>query len=151
MSDPSESKGFKVKDRRRFDAEGNVRDDRDEPSSPPPAVASAPQPRAQPAQQAQARPGPTPSGASRPSAPRAGIGFGEFILSLGTNAAVLLGGEDPERVTSKADLGAAAQYIDIIQMLKEKTSGNLQPDEIRLIDTLLYDLQMRYLEVMKAQ
>jgi hypothetical protein len=148
MSDAEESKGFKVKDRRRFDAEGNVRDDRDEPSTPPPATV----PQNGPAPQAQSqKAGPAPSAGSRPAAQRSGIGFGEFILSLGTNAAVLLGGEDPDRIANKADLGAAAQYIDIIQMLKEKTAGNLQPDEIRLIDTLLYDLQMRYLEVMKGQ
>ncbi|MBK6685578.1 MAG: DUF1844 domain-containing protein [Deltaproteobacteria bacterium] len=63
---------------------------------------------------------------------------------------MLLGGEDPERVASKSDLGAAAQYIDILRMLKEKTQDNLDTEETRLLDTLLYDLQMRYLEVMKA-
>lgn len=135
-----DNKGFKVKDRRRFDAEGNVRDDAEPQSSPPPNPSPPPSP---------TPPGQRPSGASRAARP-GGIGFGEFVLSLGTNAAVLLGGEDPERVASKADLGAAAQYIDILRMLKEKTQDNLDTEETRLLDTLLYDLQMRYLEVMKA-
>lgn len=141
----SEEKGFKVKDRRRFDAEGNVRDDA-EPAPPAAAAApSAPPPKATPGSQGQ-----SPSMGSRPAPRQGGIGFGEFVLSLGTNAAVLLGGDDPERVASKADLGAAAQYIDILRMLKEKTRDNLEAEETHLLDTLLYDLQMRYLEVMKS-
>lgn len=139
-----DNKSFKVKDRRRFDAEGNARDDA-EPTSAAPSNLSPGQNAGAPAP----APGPRPSGGSRPARPT-GIGFGEFVLSLGTNAAVLLGGEDPERVASKADLGAAAQYIDILRMLKEKTRDNLDTEETRLLDTLLYDLQMRYLEVMKG-
>lgn len=79
------------------------------------------------------------------------IGFSEFILSIGTNAAMLLGGDDDELVPSAADLAQASQHIDIISMLKEKTAGNLDAEEKNLVDALLYDLRMKYLEVANAQ
>ena len=36
--------------------------------------------------------------------------------------------------------------IDILAMLQEKTSGNLSADETQLVETLLYELRMRYVE-----
>jgi hypothetical protein len=76
------------------------------------------------------------------------IAFSEFVLSIATNAIVHLGGdESPERVAPAIDLAQAAQYIDILMMLKDKTKGNLEKREEMLIDSLLYDLRMKYLEV----
>jgi hypothetical protein len=85
--------------------------------------------------------------------PESKIAFSEFVLSIATNAIVHLGGDDsqPERVSNAADLAQAAQYIDILVMLKEKTKGNLEKREEALIDSLLYDLRMRYLEVAGQQ
>jgi hypothetical protein len=79
------------------------------------------------------------------------ITFSEFLLSLGTNAAMLLGGDDDLTVPSAADLAQASQHIDIIAMLKDKTAGNLDKEESNLVDALLYDLRMKYLEVASAQ
>lgn len=79
------------------------------------------------------------------------ITFSEFILSMGTNAAMLLGGDDGVSIPSAADLAQASQHIDIITMLKDKTAGNLDKEEQSLIDALLYDLRMKYLEVASAQ
>lgn len=79
------------------------------------------------------------------------LGFSEFVLSIGTNALEYLGHEKDELLPSAADLAQAAQFIDIIAMLKEKTAGNLDPDEQSLIDALLYDLRMKYLEVANAR
>jgi hypothetical protein len=74
--------------------------------------------------------------------------FSDFLLSMATNALVHMGGEDaPDRVDAAVDLTQAAQWIDILLMIKEKTKGNLEPDEQALIDSLLYDLRMKYLEV----
>jgi hypothetical protein len=77
------------------------------------------------------------------------IAFSEFVLSIATNAIVHLGGDEspPERVSPAIDLAQAAQYIDILMMLKDKTKGNLEKQEEMLIDSLLYDLRMKYLEV----
>ena len=80
-----------------------------------------------------------------------GITFAEFIMSLGANAAAMLGPDEDERVTGRVDLVQAAQHIDILRMLKRKTEGNLEEDEGRLLETLIYDLQIRYLEVSKRQ
>lgn len=44
------------------------------------------------------------------------------------------------------DLHQAKITIDMIGMIKEKTSGNLTPDEQRLIDTILTELQMNYVD-----
>lgn len=79
------------------------------------------------------------------------LGFSEFILSIGTNALEYLGHDDEDTVPSAADLAQAAQFIDIIVMLKAKTAGNLEPEEQNLIDALLYDLRMKYLEVANAR
>ena len=80
-----------------------------------------------------------------------GITFAEFIMSLGANAAAMLGADDAERVIGHVDLVQVAQHIDILRMLKLKTEGNLEEEEGRLLETLIYDLQMRYLEISKKQ
>ena len=53
------------------------------------------------------------------------------------------------RVASPASINikAAAEYIDILVMLQQKTQGNLGDDEEKLLESLLYDLRMQYVEV----
>jgi len=79
---------------------------------------------------------------------REGIGFAEFIISLGTTAAVHFGDlADPATgEAGEPNLPLAAQMIDIIAMLQEKTKGNLSPAEAKLVDDLLYDLRMRFVQ-----
>jgi hypothetical protein len=157
-SERDDGRGFKVLDRRRFDAEGNRRDEGEaepRPAGPSPAAAPRPAARpspAEPAPSAAPRRAPEPSGRAQraESGDDDGLGFSEFVLSIGTNAAQLLGSEDPEWVPSRPDLVTAAQHINILAMLKEKTAGNLLDDEQNLLDSLLYDLQMRYLELARA-
>jgi len=75
------------------------------------------------------------------------IDFRNFILSLSTSALIQLGEiEDPFTQKQVKNLPLAKQTIDLIGMLKEKTSGNLTPDEERVIDYILYDLRMRYVK-----
>lgn len=84
---------------------------------------------------------------SQPSTPAAPVGFNDLVLSIAANAVAHLGGEDdPERVPSRADLQLAAHHVDILAMLKEKTRGNLEPEEENVLGTLLYELRMKYLE-----
>jgi hypothetical protein len=76
-----------------------------------------------------------------------------IIISLASNAAVHFG-DLPDPLTNEhrpPDLDAAAQLIDIIAMLEEKTRGNLTADERRLVDEILYDLRMRFVEAKKSQ
>lgn len=81
------------------------------------------------------------------------ISFVAFIYSLATNAAVHFG-DLPDPLTNEprpVDLEAAAQLIDVIAMLEEKTRGNLTPEERQLMDQILYELRMRFVEAKKGQ
>lgn len=74
------------------------------------------------------------------------IDFGSFILSLSTTAFIHLGEVvDPTAKEKKVNLEGAKQMIDIIQMLKEKTEGNLTKEESTLLNNLLYELKMKYM------
>ena len=77
-----------------------------------------------------------------------GITFAQFIISLGTTAAVHFG-DLPDPVSgerSEPDLIAAAQMIDLLSLLQAKTQGNLEPAESKLLDDLLYDLRLRFVQ-----
>jgi hypothetical protein len=81
-----------------------------------------------------------------------GVSFAGFVMSLASTAAVHFGDiPDPAGGDQKADLKAAAQMIDIIAMLQEKTRGNLTADESDLVERLLYELRMRYVEAGQAE
>ncbi len=75
------------------------------------------------------------------------INFTNFMLSLSTSALIQLGEiQDPFTQKSTKNLPLAKQTIDLIGMLKEKTKGNLSPDEEKVIEYVLYDLRMRYVK-----
>ena len=80
------------------------------------------------------------------------LSFAAFVLSLAHTAAVHFG-DIPDPATgrpSEANLPAAQQLIDILSLLEEKTRGNLTAEERQLLDQLLYELRLRYLEASKA-
>jgi hypothetical protein len=162
------SKGFKVQDRRRFSAEGELkpeysgaeetarqsapsaqekgaqRPDSQHSAQRQQAVASGSEQAAAAEGYAAAR---SAAGASHP----AGVGeisFGAFLISLSTEALVHLGEvADPSSGQSRRDLGMAQQLIDILAMLQAKTRGNLDHDEHALLDAILFDLRMKYVEI----
>ena len=77
-----------------------------------------------------------------------GISFAQFVISLGTTAAVHFG-DLPDPVSGEPgepNLIAAAQMIDLLALLQDKTRGNLEPAEAKLLDDLLYDLRMRFVQ-----
>ena len=79
--------------------------------------------------------------------PLAEIDFTNFMLSLSTSALIQLGEiQDPFTQKSAKNLPLAKQTIDLIGMLKEKTKGNLSPEEEKIIEYVLYDLRMRYVK-----
>jgi Domain of unknown function (DUF1844) len=82
-----------------------------------------------------------------------GLTFTDFILSLATTAAVHFGDiADPHtRERAEPNLPAAAQMIGIIAMLHEKTRGNLDAAEEKLVDDLLYELRMRFLKAQQDE
>jgi len=76
------------------------------------------------------------------------VAFSSFILSLGTSAMIYLGfAEDPTTGKKTVNLPMARHVIDTLAMLREKTKGNLEEDEERLIDTMLFDLRIKFVEV----
>jgi hypothetical protein len=69
-------------------------------------------------------------------------------MSLSTEALVHLGEmADPSSGQAQRDLAMAQQLIDILGMLREKTRGNLDHDEQALLDAILFDLRMKYVEI----
>ncbi len=76
------------------------------------------------------------------------LAFGTLVLSLSSSALVELGVAPPpgESSTAAPNLPAAQQTIEILEMLREKTRGNLTPDEERLLESVLHDLRLRFVE-----
>ena len=76
------------------------------------------------------------------------VDFPSFIMSLSTSVFIHLG-EIPDPTTNEKtiNLPLAKQTIDLISMLKEKTEGNRSKDEDKLMDELLYNLRMKFLEL----
>ena len=73
--------------------------------------------------------------------------FSLFASSLVTQALISLGEvENPFLKTKTQNLDQAKFTIDTLQIIKDKTIGNLTDDETNLLDTALYDLRMGYVE-----
>ncbi len=81
------------------------------------------------------------------------ISFIGFVISLASTAAVHFG--DVENPVSGArgepDLVAAKQMIDILSLLEEKTKGNLTGEEHTVLEQVLYELRMRFVQAATAE
>jgi hypothetical protein len=77
------------------------------------------------------------------------VDFSTFVLSLGTTALYQMGlvADPASGETVEADPLVAQQTVDTLEMLREKTRGNLDEEERKLIDSLLYELRMRFVEI----
>jgi uncharacterized protein DUF1844 len=135
MDDQHEGeRGFKVTDRRRFSETGTARAE-DEPTE------SAAQPSPAPPAPSQIDEGPETME----------VNFLSFVLGLGTQALLHLGDmENPVSHRIERDLDAAKQVIDLLGILREKTRNNLEPTEEAMLDSTLYDLRMRYVELVRG-
>ena len=79
------------------------------------------------------------------------IDFSTFIMSLTSSAFYHLGDmADPETGKTETNLPAVNQTIDMLTMLREKTKGNLNVEENKLLEQLIYELQMKYVAKTKA-
>jgi hypothetical protein len=77
--------------------------------------------------------------------------FQTLIFSLSTTAMLQLGVlSHPESGVQQKDLPAAKQTIDILEILQDKTKGNLTAEESQLLGASLYDLKMTYLKQTNA-
>lgn len=141
-----ESKGFKVTDRRKFTSEGKPRDEsgREPAASPEPTPervppAPAPETAARPPA-VEAPPGPQSKGSS------AGASFLDLVGMLATNAMLQLG-DVPNPVSGERaeNLQAVQDMISFLEVLEQKTKGNLDQQEAGVLEQVLYDLRMRYM------
>ncbi len=139
MQSEEKGKGFTVQDRRRFSAEGESKPEHSEEKPAPAAAAERP-----PAEAAHT----TAAGEHLHAGIQPEVSFTTFVVGLSTQALVALG-EIPDPVSGQhaKDLEAAQQLIDIIGMLREKTRGNLDNDENSLVEAILFDLRMKYVEL----
>ena len=79
------------------------------------------------------------------------IDFSTFIMSLTSSAFYHLGDiADPETGKTETNLPAVHQTIDMLTMLREKTQGNLNAEENKLLEQLVYELQMKYVAKSKS-
>ena len=76
------------------------------------------------------------------------LSFTAFVLSLASTAAIHLGDlPDPATgQTSGTNLEGASQMIDILSLLEQKTRGNLTAEERQVLEQVLYELRMRFVE-----
>jgi hypothetical protein len=138
-----EGKGFTVQDRRRFSETGDSRDDA--PSSKEAGDSVQTNATDDPSTQLSGK-------AEEQEAALPEINFSTFIISLSTQALMHLGEiANPLIGKVEVDRPVAKQMIDIIGMLREKTRGNLNSGEDRLIEDILFDLRMKYVEAVKKK
>jgi Domain of unknown function (DUF1844) len=125
MDEQQGKPGFRVNDRRRFAASGE-----EQPPAGDEGVAASEPPAGAP---------------DAPDAPLEPVSFSTFVLGLSTQALLHLGEIDsPLSGKVEQDLPAAKHVIDILGILRDKSRNNLEQAEERLLDSVLYDLRMRY-------
>lgn len=135
MSAPADAEGFRVTDRRRRAEES------DEPCFTP---------RAQASEASESRAAGTTladDAVRRPRADERSL-VGLFVMLAGT-AAAALGAPDPVTGETHWDPPQAATVIDLLALLRERTEGHRTSEESHVLDELVYDLQLRYVEVTK--
>jgi len=82
------------------------------------------------------------------------IDFTTFVLSLGTSALYHLGVVEHPETGQRVDppeLALARHTIDTLEMLEAKTRGNLDAQESQLVESLLYELRLHFVEAEKAK
>ena len=127
--DEIQGEGFTIKDRRAFDTEGKVKEESKEEAKQEGKKEEA-------GEREESKSSPLPE-----------VNFSSFILSLSSSILLHLGEiADPQSGVKKKDLALAKQTIDIISLLKEKTTGNLTEEEQNLVEHILYDMRMRFVK-----
>lgn len=144
---------FKVADRRKFNPDGSLKEGVSlEPESSTEPESSQVVPMADADRSAVPPPltdeddvGDEIPGADDPTS------FVNFLSTIATNAAAALGAV-PHPATGKKslDLDTGKYWLDVLGMIRDKTKGNLHKEESRLLDGLLADLRMQYVQLVRA-
>ena len=149
MVNEKHDESFRVVDRRMFNAEGELRQEaveqeRREEERQANQKASAPPSPASPATQNSAK---APAAEAVPPS----RSFQMLVDLLARNAALFLGGyTDPSTGRAILDLEGAREVIDMIEVLREKTRGNLAAEDDRFLVEVLGSLKLSFMEMTKA-
>jgi hypothetical protein len=136
--DTKDDKGFVIKDRRHFDETGEIK-------TQPPETGEKKETREKQEEAPQSEEQAESTAQQEESLPE--ITFSTFVFSLGTSVMYHFGDfPDPVSKKTEKNMAAAKQTIDILGLLKDKTDGNLNTDEKNLLDSLLFELRMRYIK-----
>lgn len=80
------------------------------------------------------------------------VTFSTLILSLGSSAVLAMGLEkNPHTGEIEKDLDVASFNIDMLKLMKDKTKGNLTPEESQFLEQVINDLQMKFVYVSQGQ
>jgi hypothetical protein len=138
---------FKVVDRRRFTDDGDQRTGPDVPTSDPVRVEPAPKP-APAAAASTTQPGaPSPETEVKTAS---GLTFSMFIQSLAQQGLMQMGLIPWPHGQRELALEQARDTIDILELLKAKTKGNLGVEEQKLMDGVVHELKLSFVEVQQA-
>ena len=161
--DNQEEVSFKVADRRKFNPDGSLKEgvtlepakQEEKPAEP---ITSAAETKPEPPKTKSTEPSPETvhedefagdeddfADADDPAS------FVHFLSTLATNAAAALGAvPHPATGQRSLDLETGKYWLDVLGMLRDKTKGNLSPQEARLLEGLLADLRMQYVQLVRA-
>lgn len=79
------------------------------------------------------------------------LDFSTFVLSLNTSALIHLGDlPDPATRERERSIPAAKHTLQILEILKTKTDGNLDDQELKLLDDVLFDLRMKFVKLSQS-
>ena len=120
-----EEPSFTVKDRRRFDSDGEIIEGEEVKAAEPDRSDVEPR-----------------EDGAVPTAEMPQMDFVTFTISLARSAMMHLEGQELPDGSRHKDVEMARQSIDILAMLKEKTQGNLSQEEAKLLEQVLYELRM---------
>ncbi len=147
MAEKEDDKGFSVKDRRFFSDTGEPRPAGEEKEAGGGAAKEEKPGREKPVKDTAGKPDGEKPEAEKKEYAYPEVNFSYFVLSLHTSALFHFGDfQDPASGETEKNVGAAKQTIDILAMLKEKTAGNLSENERHLLDSVLFELRMRFVK-----
>lgn len=160
MTEPKQDEGFKVVDRRLFTEQGELRKDvveqerRDEEAASQKAAAQSKANStraAAPGVNAPAGEAPAADVAEEPDPIPASRSFQMMVDFFTRNAAAMLGGmADPRTGQAYVDIEGAREMIDMLDVLREKTQGNLAKADSDLLIEVLGSLKLTFMEMSKA-
>lgn len=159
MADHKQDDSFRVIDRRLFTAEGELRKEavdeerRQEAAQPKPSTPAA-NPAASPGNPAASAPAPAGKAPQAPAAerePNPSPAFKNLLAFLARNAELVMAGlPDPRTGRTMVDLESLRQLIDMLEVLRDKTDGNLATEDAQLLTDVIGDLKVSFLQLQQA-